>query len=162
MKMPIRARAATPPTTTPAISPVEGPELESEEAAAVAVDEDGSSEEVVDAALSVGDASDEVGASDEVVSSDVVAELLGSLVALVPMSDVIAAAILVGSAGVGNEPTTLPTADVITAVGTVTPFVDKTDETPPTILEKRSPICLLCRRCLRCTISAPMLPAAWQ
>jgi hypothetical protein len=135
------------------MSPVEGPELESDEAAA-AVDEDGSSEDVVDAALSVGDASDEAG------SSDVVAELLGSLAALVPRSDVIAAAILVGFAGVGNEPTTLPTADVITAVGTVTPFVDNTEETPPTILDKRLPICLLCRRCLRCTISAPMLPAA--
>ena len=42
MKIPIRARAITPPTATPAIRAVEGPEDLEEDAAAAVVDDDGS------------------------------------------------------------------------------------------------------------------------
>jgi len=132
--MPIRARAATPPTTTPAIRPVEGPELESEDdaPAAAALDDVGSSDAVLEAAPAVDDAS-------VVVGPVLLAVLLASSVALVA---VISAAMLVGFAGVGKAFTTLPATLSMTAVGTVTPLLDSTDETSPTMLDNRSPICL--------------------
>lgn len=132
--MPIRARAATPPTTTPAIRPVEGPELVSEDdaPAAAALDDVGSSDAVVEAAPAVDDAS-------VVVGPVLLAVLLASSVALVA---VISAAMLVGFAGVGKAFTTLPATLSMTAVGTVTPLLDSTEETSPTMLDNRSPICL--------------------
>jgi hypothetical protein len=132
--MPIKARAATPPTTTPAIRPVDGPELvfEDDAAAAAELDEAGSSDAVLEAELLV---------DDDVADVDIVlAVLLAPLVALVA---VISAAMLVGFAGVGNAFTTLPATLSMTSVGTVTPLLDSTEETSPTILDKRSPICLL-------------------
>jgi hypothetical protein len=138
MKMPIKARAATPPTTTPAIRPVDGPELlfEDDAAAAAELDEAGSSDAVLEAELLVDDGADDSAAD----VGTVLAALLASLVALVA---VISAAMLVGFAGVGKAFTTLPATLSMTAVGTVTPLLDSTEETSPTILDKRSPICLL-------------------
>jgi hypothetical protein len=137
MKIPIRATAATPPTTTPAMRPVDGPELEGEvEAAAAADDEFGSCEVKLDAPLLVGEASEDVGPL-------VPAVLLGVLDASsVSTAEVTAAAILVGFAGVGSESNTLLATDSIIAVGTVTSLFDRTEDTSPTILDKRSPICL--------------------
>jgi hypothetical protein len=51
MKIPIRARAMTPPTATPAIRAVEGPELLDEDAAAAEVDDAELSDVVPDALL---------------------------------------------------------------------------------------------------------------
>jgi hypothetical protein len=132
--MPIKARAATPPTTTPAIRPVDGPEsaFEDDAAAAAELDEAGSSDAVLEAELLV---------DDDAADVDIVLSvLLASLVALVA---VISAAMLVGFAGVGKAFTTLPATLSMTSVGTVTPLLDSTEETSPTILDKRSPICLL-------------------
>jgi hypothetical protein len=77
MNIPSRARAATPPTTTPAMSAVEGPELLEEDAAAD-VEDTGACEVVL-----------------LLVTDDVVPVALAA-------AEVIAAAMLVGLAGVGN------------------------------------------------------------
>jgi hypothetical protein len=132
--IPINARAATPPTTTPAIRPVDGPEAESESdtAAAAVFDDVVSSDTVLEAAFAVDDAC-------VVVGPVLLAVLLASSVALVA---VISAAMLVGFAGVGRAFTTLPATLSMIAVGTVTPLLDSTEETSPTILDRRSPICL--------------------
>jgi hypothetical protein len=82
MNIPSKARAATPPTTTPAMSAVEGPELLEEDAAADV--EDTGSCEVVLLLVAV-----------DIVAVDVVPVALAA-------ADVIAAAMLVGLAGVGN------------------------------------------------------------
>ena len=123
--MPIKARAATPPTTTPAMRPVDGPELEFE-------DEVDPCDAVLEASFLVDDAPVDVCAV-------LLAVLLASSVALVA---VISAAMLVGFAGVGKAFTTLPATLSMIAVGTATPLLDNTEETSPTILDKRSPICL--------------------
>jgi len=92
------------------------------------------------------------------------AEVVTIILLLLPLDAVISAAILVASAdcAVGNAPTTLPATLSITAVGTVTPLLDSTDDTSPTILDIRLPICLRWRSWSRRTCSAVMLPAAWQ
>ena len=87
---------------------------------------------MVEAAPAVDDAS-------VVVGPVLLAVLLASSVALVA---VISAAMLVGFAGVGKAFTTLPATLSMTAVGTVTPLLDSTDETSPTMLDNKSPICL--------------------
>jgi hypothetical protein len=134
MKIPIKARAATPPTTTPAMRPVDGPELEPEDdaAAAAELDDVGSCDVVLETSFPVEDAPVDVGPV-------LLAVLLTSFVVLVA---VISAAMLVGFAGVGKAFTTLPATLSMTAVGTVTPLLDNTEETSPTILDRRSPICL--------------------
>ncbi|EUC33025.1 hypothetical protein COCCADRAFT_97218 [Bipolaris zeicola 26-R-13] len=123
MKIPIRARAAMAPTTTPAMRPAEGPEFE--------FDGDGEVAPLVD---------EEV----EVPISVTVMDPFSSPTALVA---VILAAILVGSTGVGKAFTTPPATLSITAVGTVTPLLDRIDDTSPTILDKKSPICRFRRAC---------------
>ena len=93
--MPIKARAATPPTTTPAMRPVDGPELEFEDgddAAAAELDEVDPCDAVLEASFLVDDAPVDVCAV-------LLAVLLASSVALVA---VISAAMLVGFAGVGK------------------------------------------------------------
>jgi hypothetical protein len=153
MKIPISASAAMAPTTTPAIRPGEGFESEcSGDAAATFVD--------VEEADSCDDDPDAVPLVDEGLPVSVLTiELSSPPTALVA---VIAAAILVGFAGVGNAFTTPPATLSITAVGTVTPLLDSTDETSPTMLDKRSPICLFWRKCSFPTLSASTLPAARQ
>ena len=60
------------------------------------------------------------------------------------IADVTAAATEVGLAlpGVGKPLTTLPATDSMIEVGTETPLLDSTAVTSPTMLDKRSPICL--------------------
>jgi hypothetical protein len=137
MKMPIKAKAATPPTTTPAIRPVDGPEFELEDDAAAAeeLDDVGTCDAVLEASFLVEDAPVNVGP----VLAVLLAVLLASPVALVA---VISAAMLVGFAGVGKAFTTLPATLSMIAVGTATPLLESTEETSPTILDRRSPICL--------------------
>jgi hypothetical protein len=128
MKIPISARAATPPTTTPAMSAVEGPLDLEDDAAAADVEEAGSCEVEPDALLLVEEARDDVGWVLLAVRD--------------AAADVIAAAIEVGLAGVGKPLTTLPATDSMIEVGTETPLSDKTEVTSPTRLDRRSPICL--------------------
>lgn len=135
MKIPINASAAIPPTTTPAMSPVDGPEFDFDD------------EEFPTAAALVD--IDELGPCVGVVLPDddddpAAAEVVTTTLLLLPLDAVISAAILVASAdcAVGSAPTTLPATLSITAVGTVTPLLDSTDDTSPTILDIRLPICL--------------------
>lgn len=140
MKIPIRARAAMAPTTTPAMRPAEGPEFEfdGDGGGEVAEDEEaGPSEDDAEVAPLV---DEEV----EVPISVTVMDPFSSPTALVA---VILAAILVGSTGVGKAFTTPPATLSITAVGTVTPLLDRIDDTSPTILDKKSPICRFRRAC---------------
>jgi hypothetical protein len=60
------------------------------------------------------------------------------------IADVTAAATEEGSAapGVGKPFTTLPATDSMIDVGIETPLLDSTAVTSPTMLDKRSPICL--------------------
>ncbi|KAI1536370.1 Fungal-trans multi-domain protein [Pyrenophora tritici-repentis] len=131
MKIPIKANAAIPPTTTPAMSPVDGPELDFDEDAGFATAVDELNLCVVFGVLSEDDA------------NPVAAELVTTVLLL---DAVTSAAILVASTDppVGNAPSTLPATLSITAVGTVTPLLDNTDDTSPTILDIKLPICLRC------------------
>jgi len=152
-KIPIKASAAIPPTTTPAISPVDGPESDFDDEEFV--DKLGSCVPVLP-----NDDTDPVAV--EVVTTTLLLLLLPPSPA--PVEAVISAAILVASAdcAVGNAPTTLPATLSITAVGTVIPLLDSTDDTSPTILDIKLPICLRCCSWARRTCSAVMLPAARQ
>ncbi|EMD85146.1 hypothetical protein COCC4DRAFT_153447 [Bipolaris maydis ATCC 48331] len=136
MKIPIRASAAMAPITTPAMRPAEVSESEL----------DGDSE----AALRV----------DEEVNSPMFVIVMDPFSSPTALVAVTLTAILVGSTGVGKAFTTPPATLSITAVGTVTPLLDKIDDTSPTILDKKSPICRFRRACSFWTLSRTTLPAA--
>ncbi|KAI0580428.1 hypothetical protein TUN199_07580 [Pyrenophora tritici-repentis] len=131
------------------MSPVDGPELDFDEDAGFATAVDELNLCVVFGVLSEDDA------------NPVAAELVTTVLLL---DAVTSAAILVASTDppVGNAPSTLPATLSITAVGTVTPLLDNTDDTSPTILDIKLPICLRCCSWTRRTRSAVTLPAARQ
>lgn len=153
MKIPIRASAAMAPITTPAMRPAEvsESELDGDSGRGVAEDEEASpSEEVTEAALRV----------DEEVNSPMFVIVMDPFSSPTALVAVTLTAILVGSTGVGKAFTTPPATLSITAVGTVTPLLDKIDDTSPTILDKKSPICRFRRACSFWTLSRTTLPAA--
>lgn len=150
--MPMRARTATPPITAPTMSPIDGPELLDDAAAREEVDCAGDCDcefELDVVALLIKEDWDGEGALLVVTLDTVVSEAEFSV------ADVV-------DADGAMDWTTLPIALVMTAVGIVTPLLDKTEVTWPTMLDRMLPICLPCNRCLRCTMSTPMLPAARQ
>lgn len=155
MKIPIRARAAIALTTTPAMRPAEGPES--------GFDGDGSREMTED---------EEAGPSEEdaetALQVDEEVEVPIFVIVMVPFSSPAAliavnmAAILVRSTGVGKAFTTPPATLSITVVGTVTPLLDRIDDTSPTILDKKLPICRFRCACSFRTSSTATLPASRQ
>ncbi|EUC44223.1 hypothetical protein COCMIDRAFT_98664 [Bipolaris oryzae ATCC 44560] len=155
MKIPPRARAAIAPTATPAMRPAESPEsgFDGDGGREMVEDEEaGPSEEDAEAALLF---DEEV----EVPVCAIVVDLYSSPTVLVA---VILAAILVGSTGVGKAFIAPPATLSITAVRTITPLLDRINDTSPTILDKKSPICRFRRACSFWTSSTVTLPAARQ
>lgn len=147
MRMPINARATTPPITAPTIRPVDGFELL----------------EDVSARAEVGWVEDCEFEVVEVPLADDEPDVATGFVLANPDVGVAAAEVTsVVEAGGAIDCTTLLMAEVMTAVGIVIDALERIEVTSPAILDNRLSICLPCSRCLRCTRSAPMLPAARQ
>jgi hypothetical protein len=145
--MPMRARAATPPTTTPAIKPVDTLDF------------------FVDKATAAGGEAEDVVNWDAVeIGLVIVAKLEAGLFetgvdVLLDALDAIELAGCVVEAGGA----TLGTRTLGKAVGmSTTLWLDRKELTTPPMLDRRLLICRCCRRYLRSMSAAPMLPAARQ